>query len=97
MGSYADMMFDSVCGQKFLLETPEEVPEGYCQISCGRCPCCQTFSQVLHDSAWWWGWMVNLTEFGPQTALPGFMATMLVPSDDAVRALMSSLGEWGVS
>lgn len=84
--------FDGVCAQPFMMQTPEEVPEGYCQISCGRCGCCSTFAQVLQDKAPEFAWLANLSDVGPSISRPGYMAVMLVPGDDAVRRLLQTQG-----
>jgi len=38
------------------------------------------------------GWMLNLTSFASSVARPGFMATILVPNDDAVWYLLKQKG-----
>ncbi|GAX80921.1 hypothetical protein CEUSTIGMA_g8356.t1 [Chlamydomonas eustigma] len=84
--------FLGVCNQSFMLATPEEVPEGYCQISCGRCACCSTFAEVLTSKAPMFLWMLNLTSFGPLITRPGYYATLLAPTDSAVWNMLKQKG-----
>ncbi|GLC36965.1 hypothetical protein PLESTM_000523400 [Pleodorina starrii] len=81
------------CGQSFMLETPEEVPEGYCQISCGRCSCCPTLDSVLRDKGLeMFRWLLGFSDEGAKIKLPGYMVTLLAPTDSAVWAALNRLG-----
>ncbi|EFJ47574.1 hypothetical protein VOLCADRAFT_117809 [Volvox carteri f. nagariensis] len=82
------------CNQAFMLETPEEVPEGsYCQISCGRCPCCPTLDGVLRAKGLeMFRWLLSFSDEGSKTKMPGYMATLLAPTDAAVWTALNRLG-----
>ena len=79
-----------------MMLTVDEVPEGYCQISCGRCECCATVLEVLREE----GFAVladAVVAVGLDSILsnPGFETTMLAPSDDAMRRAAADLGACG--
>ncbi|GIL50951.1 hypothetical protein Vafri_7026, partial [Volvox africanus] len=81
------------CSQPFMLETPEEVPEGYCQISCGRCPCCSTLDDVLkYKGLEMFRWMLSFSEESGKTRMPGYMVTLLAPTDSAIWSALNRLG-----
>ena len=68
---------------------------GYCQITCGRCPCCQTVSQVLAARGLTsFLAAVQATPLGFQLAQPGFMATVLAPTNAAFTTFLK--GEAGL-
>ena len=70
---------------------------GYCQTTCGRCPCCQTVSQVLAARGLT-SFLAALqaTPLGFQLAQPGFMATVLAPSNAAFTTFLKGEAEfWG--
>ncbi|GBF96782.1 hypothetical protein Rsub_09638 [Raphidocelis subcapitata] len=84
------------CGQDFIKATILEIPEGYCQITCGSCTCCPpllnaTLSAGLSEFAWALGLSAaaNRTEDPSQ---PGLMMTYLAPNDNAMRDLFAKLG-----
>lgn len=72
------------------MQTPEEVPEGYCQISCSRCPCCKTFADQLKGSNKLFWWLLNLTDLAEPMTKPGYSVTLLAPSDAAVDKFVAS-------
>eukprot|EP00198_Chlamydomonas_reinhardtii_P002139 XP_001691475.1 predicted protein [Chlamydomonas reinhardtii] len=79
--------------QSFIMQTPEDVPDGYCQISCGRCPCCPTLDSVLASKGLeMFRWLLSFSEMSERTRRPGFMATLLAPQDGAVWAAINKLG-----
>lgn len=39
-------------------------------------------------------WALNFTEYGDYVTKPGFMATLLAPTDDAMNAMIKKLGEF---
>jgi hypothetical protein len=80
-----------VCNQPFMMATPEEVPEGYCQISCGRCPC-KTFADKLKTTNPSFLWLISLTDLADQISRPGYSVTILAPSDAAVDKFVASMG-----
>lgn len=83
------------CAQKFIMDSIKEVPEGYCQISCGRCPCCSSLAAAAEAAGlteFWWA--MNKTtgdRLGPLTA-PGFAATLMAPDNNAMNSLFDKLG-----
>ena len=68
---------------------------GYCQISCGRCECCSTLSEVLGNSS-----LTHLAQaaemagFTAQLSQPGTMLTLLAPTDEAFEAAIPALSEY---
>ncbi|KXZ51061.1 hypothetical protein GPECTOR_14g47 [Gonium pectorale] len=75
------------------LATAEAAWKGYCQISCGRCPCCPTLDSVLKDKGLgMFRWMLNFSDEGEKTRMPGYMATLLAPTDGAIWAALNKLG-----
>eukprot|EP00873_Tetraselmis_striata_P025338 jgi/Tetstr1/445602/TSEL_003408.t1 len=81
------------------LYAPEELPEGWCQITCGRCTCCQSPARVAFEN--------NLTSFlwlahhadrlrsfnsGEDLLNPGSMFTIFAPTNAAVQERLKSLG-----
>lgn len=69
-------------------------PTGYCQISCGRCDCCKSMDKILKQQGLnMFAWALNFTEYGEYIAMPGFMATLLAPTDDAMNDMLGKLGE----
>ncbi|KAF6265111.1 hypothetical protein COO60DRAFT_1633864 [Scenedesmus sp. NREL 46B-D3] len=83
------------CAQKFMLDSIKEVPEGYCQISCGRCPCCGSLAAAAEAAGLTeFAWAINKTtgdRLGPITA-PGFAATLMAPDNNAMNSLFDKLG-----
>ncbi|KAG2427944.1 hypothetical protein HXX76_011931 [Chlamydomonas incerta] len=91
-GCYDQALFGA-CSQPFIMQTPEDVPDGYCQISCGRCPCCPTLDAVLASKGLeMFRWLLSFSEMGERTRRPGFMATLLAPQDGAVWVAINKLG-----
>lgn len=76
-----------------MMLTVDEVPEGYCQISCGRCDCCATVLEVLREQGF-----AALADAAVAVGLesilsnPGFETTMLAPSDTAMQRAAADLG-----
>lgn len=84
------------CNADFLFDADAELaPEGFCQMSCGRCSCCSPpadvarqaggtrFLQALEAAG------LSLKEL---LSHPGLTATVLVPTDAAWEAFLTSLG-----
>lgn len=83
------------CDKPWMLEisTADIGPEGYCQITCGRCSCCDSFKEVL-------------TKLGATTLLaaaeaanltsnltnPGSHFTLLAPTNAAFAAALTTAG-----
>jgi len=86
------------CNAAFMMETVEELPEGYCEITCGRCGCCSSlWSLILQDE--------DLTEYRDLASAvgfdqllkkPGTMLTLLIPKNEAIqRFFLETYGfEW---
>ncbi|CAD7695315.1 unnamed protein product [Ostreobium quekettii] len=73
------------CDEPFLLNTIEEIPEGYCQITCGRCPCCKTYRQIALDEGFQeFVNAMDATNMGEYLDNPGFMASFLVPPEGSI-------------
>ncbi|CAD7703312.1 unnamed protein product [Ostreobium quekettii] len=76
------------CAEPFLLDTIEEIPEGYCQITCGRCDCCKTYRELaLEEGFLEFVSAMDAAELGDVLDNPGFMASLLVPPE-------GSIAEW---
>lgn len=86
--------FEGACNQAFMRQTPEEVPEGYCQISCGRCRCCPSLADVMRGRGLnMFLWAITFTwEVDRYLAMPGYMATVLAPTDGAWWAALNKMG-----
>ncbi|MEW5313723.1 MAG: hypothetical protein WDW38_005264 [Sanguina aurantia] len=81
------------CSQPFMQTAIREIDEGYCQISCGRCDCCKSMEKILKQQGLnMFAWALNFTEYGEYIAMPGFMATLLAPTDDAMNDMLGKLG-----
>ncbi|KAG2450010.1 hypothetical protein HYH02_000114 [Chlamydomonas schloesseri] len=88
-----DQALFGACSQPFIMQTPEDVKDGYCQISCGRCPCCPTLDSVLASKGLeMFRWLLSFSDMGERTRRPGFMATLLAPQDGAVWTALNKLG-----
>jgi len=84
------------CEEQYMQNTINELPEGYCQITCGRCDCCSTFASLAEAN--------GLTEFvlameaagmGDLLENTGWMATLLVPTNGALKDWRNSHGmDW---
>eukprot|EP01025_Chloroclados_australasicus_P021641 TRINITY_DN2270_c0_g1_i1.p1 TRINITY_DN2270_c0_g1~~TRINITY_DN2270_c0_g1_i1.p1 ORF type:complete len:405 (-),score=35.02 TRINITY_DN2270_c0_g1_i1:283-1362(-) len=81
------------CDEGFMFDTIGELPEGYCQITCGRCDCCNNLNNLLLDE--------NLLEFqGALNALgfenwlrnAGWQVTLMAPTNEAFLDGLTSLG-----
>eukprot|EP00210_Caulerpa_lentillifera_P006039 g5771.t1 len=81
------------CNEPYMLNTISELPEGYCQITCGRCDCCSTFTELAEAN--------GLTEFvlameaaglGDLLGNPGWMATLLIPTNQVLQDWRDSRG-----
>lgn len=74
----------------------QQIPEGYCQISCSRCDCCPTLlNATLAAGLSEFAWALNVTSAAGRTealSQPGLMATLLAPDDGAMRDLFGKLG-----
>jgi hypothetical protein len=71
----------------------KELPEGYCQISCGRCKCCSTVLEVLEAKGFHeLSAVVRIVGIESVLASPGFETTMLAPSDTAMQLAYAELG-----
>lgn len=82
-----------------MFDTVEEVPEGYCQITCNRCTCCKPVLQVVQDRSTATGdyktflrlaALVNVTN---DLNNPGFEWTIFVPSDQGFQQTISDMGQ----
>lgn len=82
----ADFMFDA---------NAELAPEGFCQISCSRCSCCVSPSEIIASLGGNRFLQAAAAAQPPLTDMlshPGFVGTILVPSDAAFDALQAQLG-----
>jgi uncharacterized surface protein with fasciclin (FAS1) repeats len=73
----------------------ELAPEGFCQISCSRCNCCQTPAEVIQSNGGSRFLQAASAATPSLTELlnhPGFVGTILVPTDTAFDAAISELG-----
>lgn len=67
---------------------------GYCQITCSRCKCCSSFSDLLQKKG-----LTSLLDaaraagLGAQLDSPGTMLTLLAPTNAAFSAALSQLGK----
>ncbi len=62
---------------------------GYCQLTCGRCNCAESVSQVLQKlQANTFLQAATMTGMKAQFDLPGFTATVLAPSDAAFATFL---------
>eukprot|EP00884_Botryococcus_braunii_P004584 jgi/Botrbrau1/14126/Bobra.182_3s0069.1 len=81
------------CNANFMRETVKEVPEGYCQITCSRCNCCSTLSDLLQKNG-----LTSIVDaaraagLGPQLDAPATMLTLLAPTNEAFNAAVTQLG-----
>lgn len=88
------------CGQPWFKSAIAEVGE-FCQISCGSCACCKPLLDVaasIGGSEFAWAFNATDPSFRVETAplmQPGFMATVLVPPDGAMREAIAKLGGRG--
>jgi len=90
---FAQKVFGN-CQEIWMFEANAELnPEGQCQISCSRCNCCKSPTEMLRE--------LGNTQFlnaiqtaglAPLFDHPGFTATMLVPTNAAMQAAASQLG-----
>ncbi|KAL3150662.1 hypothetical protein ABBQ32_000460 [Trebouxia sp. C0010 RCD-2024] len=72
------------CNAAFIKDTIEDIPEGYCQLTCGKCGCSSTITQVLQKlQANTFLQAATQTGMKAQFDLPGFTATVMAPSDAA--------------
>ena len=73
--------------------TPKEIPEGYCQITCGRCACCSPLADVLkREGLNEFAWALSLAGLGGDAAEPGWMMVALAPTDGALRSFLAAKG-----
>lgn len=87
------------CGQPFFKSAIAEVGE-YCQISCGSCACCRPLLAVAESVSPDFARAFNATDpsfrvTGAPLLQPGFMATVLVPPNDAMASVIRRLGGMG--
>ena len=77
---------------------PPQIPEGYCQITCGRCDCCPSLlNATLAAGLTEFAWAMNLSSAANRTedlSQPGLMATLLAPDNNAMLSLFQRLGGW---
>eukprot|EP00775_Hariotina_reticulata_P010234 gene10234-10394_t len=76
------------------MNTIREVPEGYCEISCGRCSCCGSPAAAAASAGlleFLWA-MNKTTDRGIVMEAPGFAGTFFAPDDNAMRTLFDKLG-----
>lgn len=83
------------CEKGFIFNTPEELPEGFCQITCGRCECCKTLRNVAEDAGLEdWIWAMEATELQDILDNPGIEVSVLVPRSGALDEVLTKLGDW---
>eukprot|EP00210_Caulerpa_lentillifera_P006076 g5805.t1 len=82
-----------------MFNTPQELPEGFCQITCNRCNCCNTFRAVAQNEGLEdWIWAMESTELRGILDNPGIEVSALVPrTTGAVDELLRQLGNWSRS
>jgi hypothetical protein len=71
---------------------------GYCQITCGRCDCCPTLAEAAEAAGlteFLWA-MNRSTSRVEALTQPGYMVTLLAPSNGAMNDLFDKLGECGL-
>lgn len=65
---------------------------GYCQLTCGKCGCTSTITQVLQKlQANTFLQAATQTGMKAQFDLPGFTATVLAPSDAAFTTALKGI------
>lgn len=70
-------------------------PVGYCQITCGRCPCCKDLAAVAEGAGlteFLWA-MNRTTDRVEALSQPGYAVTLLAPDNSAMQNLFDKLGE----
>jgi len=84
------------CDLDFMFDAGAELaPEGFCQISCSRCNCCQSPAEVIQSNGGSRFLQAASASNPSLTELlnhPGFVGTILVPTDAAFDAAISQLG-----
>lgn len=90
---FAQRIFGN-CQQSWMFEANAELnPEGQCQISCSRCNCCKSPTEMLRElGATQFLNTIQTAGLAPLFDHPGFTATILVPSNAAMQAAASQLG-----
>jgi len=79
------------CGEPWLINTVAEVPSGFCQTSCGRCPCCRPALVEALSLPGGPAFVAAAEAAGlaERWSMPGWTGTLLVPaggSDPIVAA-----------
>eukprot|EP01023_Acetabularia_acetabulum_P067633 TRINITY_DN9366_c0_g1_i1.p1 TRINITY_DN9366_c0_g1~~TRINITY_DN9366_c0_g1_i1.p1 ORF type:complete len:359 (-),score=73.97 TRINITY_DN9366_c0_g1_i1:238-1314(-) len=81
------------CDEGFMFDTIGELPEGYCQITCGRCDCCNNLYNLLEKEQ-----LIEFLEalkvlgFEKWLYNPGWQVTLMAPTDQAFLAGLTALG-----
>ncbi|KAI7844504.1 hypothetical protein COHA_001863 [Chlorella ohadii] len=84
------------CSETYMFDANAELaPEGFCQISCSRCNCCEPPTDVLKTlGANRFLQALEATQPSLKDLLshPGYTANLLVPTDDAFDAALAKYG-----
>ncbi|KDD74948.1 hypothetical protein H632_c969p0, partial [Helicosporidium sp. ATCC 50920] len=80
------------CEAEFMMGALEELVEtdGFCQMSCGRCQCCDTPANIIAKTGWgdsFLEYAASVPGFMELLQHPGMLGTLLVPTDEAWEAL----------
>ena len=91
VSSCLEMQRYKKCGEPFMMNAIKELPEGYCQVTCGRCSCCKPLwdtMQGMSDLSMFrdYASAVGLTD---DLKNPGIMWTVLAPTNPGERCLSS--------
>eukprot|EP01026_Neomeris_dumetosa_P008990 TRINITY_DN12967_c0_g1_i2.p1 TRINITY_DN12967_c0_g1~~TRINITY_DN12967_c0_g1_i2.p1 ORF type:complete len:368 (-),score=37.24 TRINITY_DN12967_c0_g1_i2:246-1349(-) len=81
------------CDEQFMFDTIGELPEGYCQITCGRCDCCNNLNNLLEKE----GLLeflsaLKVLNFEDWLRNSGWQVTLLAPTNEAFLSGLASLG-----
>eukprot|EP01023_Acetabularia_acetabulum_P028814 TRINITY_DN2721_c0_g1_i1.p1 TRINITY_DN2721_c0_g1~~TRINITY_DN2721_c0_g1_i1.p1 ORF type:complete len:359 (+),score=75.26 TRINITY_DN2721_c0_g1_i1:156-1232(+) len=90
-----DQQMAGKCEESFMYDTIGELPEGYCQRTCGRCDCCQTLYSLLqeNDLSEFLGALMQLG-FENWLLNHGWDVTLLAPTN---AAFLDGLADMGYS
>lgn len=82
------------CDAPFMRDAVAELPEGYCQVTCGRCGCCAPLWESLSREGDLSAFLAYAEAAGLAGDLrnPGTEWTVLAPTDAAMRGLADALG-----
>eukprot|EP01025_Chloroclados_australasicus_P004449 TRINITY_DN110_c0_g4_i1.p1 TRINITY_DN110_c0_g4~~TRINITY_DN110_c0_g4_i1.p1 ORF type:complete len:357 (-),score=45.74 TRINITY_DN110_c0_g4_i1:380-1450(-) len=88
-----DQAMAGKCDEGFMFDTIGELPEGYCQRTCGRCDCCSHMNFLLTENGAT-EFLSALEKLGFEKWLfnPGWDVTLLVPDNAAFLDGLADMG-----